>query len=153
VYVVVPHILSDDTLIITYCNQTTIDCSFRKADGAAQVQNWLTAVTIKTAIDQQYSCSLMVIATATLRVYYCDGSILYYKESTDGGGSFGTETQAYGTGVNKHINVAKQTVTSKISYVWTNDTATAVYHDYYTVSAGGVTIPIIMYHRQTQGMS
>jgi hypothetical protein len=87
-------------------------------------------VSIKNAIDQQYSCSVMVINNNTLRAYYCDGNVLCYKESTDGGGTFGSEIQVYATGANKHVNVAKQAVGGKISYVWANDTTVVVYHDF-----------------------
>lgn len=131
-YNVNAHILSNNTLVITYCI-TGLDLYFRKSTSASDVSAWGSSVLVKASIDTQYYHSMMIINNSQIRVYYCDGTDLCYKESTDSGDSFGVEQVVYSTGTDTYPNIAKTIVNSKIDYVWTNSLP-AIYHSHISLN-------------------
>jgi hypothetical protein len=127
------HVLSDDRLIVTYTLTSSYNLRFRKSTNPSDVSSWGTETTIKDGIDGSSYHSIMVISSTTIRVYYCDGLYLCYKESTDGGANWGSEQNVYTTGSNTLVNVSKSAVNSKIDYMWLNGTS-PIYHDYYSAA-------------------
>jgi hypothetical protein len=131
------HFLPNDKLVVTYCINASYDLRFQKSTNASDVSAWGSAVAIKDGIDARYSHGLMVVDNNKVRVYYCDGNALLYKESTDGGVSWSSEQTDYSTGVNAYPNLAKTVVNGRVDFVWMNGTADpyTIFHEFYEAAA------------------
>jgi len=131
------HCLPDDRLVIAQMASFPLaiygDLYFNKTTNPSDVSSWESSVCIETDIDAPYpNPSIMVISSSKIRIYYTKNSILYYKESSDGGASFGSAQAVYAIGTNRFPNVSKYTVEGVIDFLWRNGTEDpfTIYHQF-----------------------
>jgi len=127
-------VLPDDRIIMLWIyNPATYTLYFRKTTNPSDITAWESVAAVESSATATASSqSLMVISSPVIRAYYIYNDAVVYKESTDGGLTWGDRQNVYTVGTNRATNIAKTTI-GKIDIIWRNGTADPykIFHSYY----------------------